>query len=121
MFYLDRLRPANRARERHKFVSQLTVAAQHSGAPFAPKQPFPSHPLLMKKNVVLMIFAAVWVCAVAAGLAMMVRYENAPGQAERTPPDWPASSRIPQPEGHPSLVLFAHPHCPCTHATMGEL
>jgi len=75
----------------------------------------------MKKNVVLMIFAAVWVCAVAAGLAMMVRYENAPGQAERTPPDWPASSRIPQPEGHPSLVLFAHPHCPCTRATMGEL
>ncbi len=68
-----------------------------------------------------MISAAAWVYAAAAGLAMMVRYENTPGHVERTPPDWPAASRIPQPEGHPSLVLFAHPHCPCTHATMGEL
>ena len=75
----------------------------------------------MKKNVFLAISAAGWACAVAAGLAMMVRYENTPGDSERTPPDWPASSRIARPGGHPSLVLFAHPHCPCTRATMGEL
>lgn len=75
----------------------------------------------MKKNVLLMSFAATWACAVAAGLAVMVRYENTPGHSEQTPPDWPASSRIPRPGGHPSLVLFAHPHCPCTNATMGEL
>jgi len=77
--------------------------------------------LLMKKNVALIIFAAFWACVVAAGLAVMTRYENTPGNAEPTPPDWPASSRIPQPRGLPSLVLFAHPHCPCTRATMGEL
>jgi hypothetical protein len=75
----------------------------------------------MKKNVALIIFAAFWACVVAAGLAVVTRYENTPGKAEATPPRWPASSRIPQPRGYPSLVLFAHPHCPCTRATMGEL
>jgi hypothetical protein len=75
----------------------------------------------MKKNIPLLIFAAFWVCVVAAGLAIITRYENTPGKAEPAPPDWPASSRIPPPRGHPLLVLFAHPHCPCTRATMGEL
>ena len=75
----------------------------------------------MKKNVALIICAAAWVCAVAAGLAVMVRYETTPGRFKRTPSDWPASTHIPQPIGRPSLVLFAHPHCPCTRATMGEL
>lgn len=75
----------------------------------------------MKKNVVLMVSAATWICVVAAGLAMMVRYENAPGRAEPTPSDWPSSSRILHSPGHVSLVLFAHPHCPCTRATIGEL
>ena len=75
----------------------------------------------MDKNVVLAISAAAWVCVVAAGLTVVVRYENTPGHSERTPHNWPASSFLPQPAGRPSLVLFAHPHCPCTRATMGEL
>jgi hypothetical protein len=75
----------------------------------------------MRNNSALVISATAWVCAVAAGLAVMVRYENTPGRSERTPADWPARTHIPQPAGRPSVVLFAHPHCPCTRATMGEL
>ena len=75
----------------------------------------------MKKNVVLTIFAAGWVCAVSAGLAVMLRYENTPGLSEQAPSAWPAATRIPPPGARPSLVLFAHPRCPCTRATMSEL
>ncbi len=75
----------------------------------------------MKKNVILTISAAAWVFAVGAGLAKVLRYENTPGLSEQTPPDWPRATHIPQPTRRPSLVLFAHPRCPCTRATMSEL
>jgi hypothetical protein len=75
----------------------------------------------MKKNIILTISAAAWIIAVCAGLARVLRYENTPGLSEQTPPDWPRATHIPQPTGRLSLVLFAHPRCPCTRATMSEL
>jgi hypothetical protein len=75
----------------------------------------------MKKNIILTISAAAWILAVGAGLARVLRYENTPGLSEQTPPDWPRATHIPQPTARPSLVLFAHPRCPCTRATMSEL
>jgi hypothetical protein len=69
----------------------------------------------------LAISGVAWALVVAAGLAVMVRYENTPGRSERTPTDWPAPAHIPHATDRPSLVLFAHPRCPCTRATMGEL
>lgn len=44
-----------------------------------------------------------------------------PGQAAAAPPAWPAESRIERVADQPILVLFAHPQCPCTRATIGEL
>jgi hypothetical protein len=75
----------------------------------------------VKKNLILTISAAAWVFAVGAGLAKVLRYENTPGLSEQTPPDWPRATHLPQPTGRPSLVVFAHPRCPCTRATMSEL
>src|SRR5712691_6039728 len=75
----------------------------------------------MKKNIILTISAAAWVFAVGAGLAKVLRYENTPGLSEQTPPDWPRTTHLPKPSGRASLLLFAHPRCPCTRATMSEL
>jgi hypothetical protein len=75
----------------------------------------------MKKSALLTMAAVFWACAVAAGLAIMVRYENTPGLSARTPPDWPGGTLMPLPKERPMLVLFAHPRCPCTRATMSEL
>jgi hypothetical protein len=82
---------------------------------------FPAHSIRMKKNLVITISGAAWAGVVAVGLAVMLSYETTPGQAAKTPPHWPRFTHIPQPSGRPSLLLFAHPHCPCTRATMGEL
>src|SRR4029079_6256865 len=46
---------------------------------------------------------------------------STPGVATRAPASWPtASALVPAQEGH-TLVVFAHPRCPCTRATMSEL
>jgi hypothetical protein len=34
---------------------------------------------------------------------------------------WPTDSTIQRHEGRPTLVLFIHPRCPCTRATLAEL
>jgi hypothetical protein len=65
--------------------------------------------------------AGVWLCAVAAGLAVLYDYENTPGPSAGAAQDWPAASRIPRDTQKPTLILFAHPWCPCTRATVSEL
>jgi hypothetical protein len=35
--------------------------------------------------------------------------------------DWPADVRLSPEQGKPMLLLIAHPQCPCTRASLGEL
>ena len=51
----------------------------------------------------------------------MMRYENAPGSAAKAPKAWPSDSQIARALDQPTLVILAHPHCPCTRASIGEL
>ena len=51
----------------------------------------------------------------------MLHYEFTEGRDPHAPAHWPAASRIPRTEGQPTLVVFAHPRCPCTAATFDEL
>lgn len=62
-----------------------------------------------------------WLVAAAAGIGWMWQYAATPGDTHAAPCMWPAESQIARAEGLPSLVLFAHPRCPCTRATLGEL
>ena len=51
----------------------------------------------------------------------MHRYDNTPGSAGQAPAGWPAASRIQRTPGQATLVMVAHPKCPCTRATLEEL
>ncbi len=62
-----------------------------------------------------------WIAAVAFGLRYMLNYETTPGPTGAVPIAWPSESRIARSATQPTLLLFAHPRCPCTRATMGEL
>jgi hypothetical protein len=48
-------------------------------------------------------------------------YENRPGVSAEAPLLWPAESRIQRATDRATLVMLAHPHCPCTRASIGEL
>lgn len=70
----------------------------------------------MRLTVVLLL----WAGAVGAGFGYLVAYSNAPGMAGESPRHWPAGSTI-QPNGaRPTLMMFIHPKCPCTLASLEE-
>jgi hypothetical protein len=52
---------------------------------------------------------------------MLVRYSNTPGEAAAPPLNWPGESSIRRVKNRSTLLLFAHPQCPCSEATVGEL
>jgi hypothetical protein len=44
-----------------------------------------------------------------------------PGRVGVVASSWPANSSIALAKDRPTLVMVAHPQCPCTRASMGEL
>ena len=69
------------------------------------------------------IMIGLWVLLSGAALFVMADYGNEPGEAGLAPDVWPSSvtdAIVPTP-GKPAVVLFAHPLCPCTRATLVEL
>jgi hypothetical protein len=67
------------------------------------------------------IGATAWVAATAAGLATMARYSVAPGALAAPPATWPGAAPVALDLRRGTLLLFAHPHCVCTRATLAEL
>src|ERR1051325_37388 len=62
-----------------------------------------------------------WLCAVGAGIAVVLKYQNAQGATGMTPKHWPKGTQISLDASHDTLLMFAHPRCPCTRASMEEL
>lgn len=64
---------------------------------------------------------AVWAVVVTVGMLLLARYSLGPGKAADARAVWPASSLVPRVAGQSSLVMIAHPRCPCTRASLSEL
>ncbi len=52
---------------------------------------------------------------------MIWAYDNTPGIAATSPNQWPADAPLRPAADRPTLVVFAHPQCSCTRASLGEL
>jgi hypothetical protein len=63
----------------------------------------------------------IWVVAVTAGFTGLLSYQLRPGVSGSAPTDWPAHTRLKRSTTLPTMLVFAHPKCPCTRATMAEL
>lgn len=74
-----------------------------------------------KGRLILIIACALWLLAIGAGGRYLWGYESTPGVAASAPDRWPAASRIKPAASRPTLVMLAHPQCPCTRASIGEL
>ena len=68
-----------------------------------------------------LLAAAIWLVVVAGGMGALLKYSMTPGANGSIPTQWPVDSRITLDAKKPNLILFAHPRCPCTAATIGEL
>src|SRR5438128_185850 len=54
-------------------------------------------------------------------MSTLWRYSSTPGQRATPPSDLPASAPVQPAGGRATLVMFAHPNCPCSRASIGEL
>ncbi len=52
---------------------------------------------------------------------MLFTYENTAGTPGTSAAYWPSDSELVRPPGRFALVIFAHPDCPCTRASLAEL
>jgi hypothetical protein len=59
--------------------------------------------------------------AAAVGLSVILNHQNVTGRTGETPSWWPAQSEVALSTERPTLLMFAHPRCPCTRASMEEL
>jgi hypothetical protein len=66
------------------------------------------------------LFAIGWIATVAFGLGSLFQYENTPGPVGVLSQEWP-NTQIERANDRPTLVMVAHPRCPCTVASVAEL
>lgn len=69
------------------------------------------------KSLVLVL----WATVLCFGFGKLFLYSNTPGQSARAAARWPDSATIKRDPKLATLLVFAHPHCPCSVATVGEL
>jgi hypothetical protein len=54
-------------------------------------------------------------------MLILIAYSNAPGPMGSTPDRWPPAVAAVTNAGKDSLVMFVHPHCPCSRSAIHEL
>ena len=72
-------------------------------------------------SIRLKVFCTSWLLAVCVGVAIILRYENTSGAVGVTIQDYPSVKQVTLDPKRDTLVMFAHPKCPCTRASMDEL
>src|SRR5258708_6591833 len=75
----------------------------------------------VKKHAIIAVAVSLWVPAVAFGINALWKFATTPGHPARPPLVWPASAPIKRSSERATLVMFAHPRCQCSSATLGEL
>jgi hypothetical protein len=80
-----------------------------------------SEPALARRPWILWTLAVLWLIGASGGLWTVWAYENRAGAPADAPGQWPAQSGLPRSSDGPTLVFLAHPRCPCTQASLGEL
>lgn len=64
---------------------------------------------------------ALLVVPMTAGLGLWSSYAARPGAGPQAPLEWPMGSSVERALDRPTLLVFAHPRCPCTRASLENL
>ncbi len=62
-----------------------------------------------------------WGCGLIAGFWKLFLYSQTEGNPARPGVSWPKLSKISHKSHMPTLLVFVHPRCPCSDATIAEL
>ncbi len=72
-------------------------------------------------NRLTILFIALWLGAIGAGLGILADYSATPGLVGQVPTSWPDNSPINRDQNNHTIIVSVHPRCPCTRATLDEL
>lgn len=67
------------------------------------------------------LVAILWMVVVGFGLAQLWSYATASGPIAEAPRSWPASTQVVRDPSRSTLVMFVHPQCACSRASLEEL
>ena len=73
------------------------------------------------KKTTLLVSASLWVCAVVAGIIVMMRFSAGAGSQGLAPGVWPPETEVRQEAKVATLVMLVHPRCSCTSASLDSL
>jgi|SRR5579875_3847324 len=72
-------------------------------------------------RVVIAGLLGAWGLSVTIGMLLMGAYAASPGDAGSVPARWPAGGAVRLDGRRPTLLIFLHPRCPCSRASLDEL
>ena len=72
-------------------------------------------------GLLLPIVLIVWIAAVASGFYWLELRAAVPTPPASAPHNWPDSSSLRLAADRPTLLVFLHPHCPCSRASLEGL
>ncbi|MBI2422597.1 MAG: RedB protein [Candidatus Hydrogenedentes bacterium] len=72
-------------------------------------------------NKLLYCLTGSWLALVCAGMVVVERHSVRAGQSASSGNGWPVDTHLSRSADKPALLIFAHPHCPCTEAMMSEM
>lgn len=76
---------------------------------------------LVTSPLVAVIAVVLWSAAVGAGIHRIWAYEGTPGEETSVPTSWPDSGLVSIDRERATLMMFVHPLCVCTRASLTEL
>ena len=75
-----------------------------------------------KPKIILTVLLGLgWAGTAVWGGYALLKYESSPGKVGEVTSTWPADSKVHLADDRPTLIMAAHPQCPCTRASMEEL
>ena len=72
------------------------------------------------KSPFIVFIGALWLVLSIVGMSALASYSSRPGDPGDSPLSWPQATSLTRFKGF-NLLVFVHPECPCSRATIGEL
>jgi hypothetical protein len=74
------------------------------------------------KPLIIVGLIMLWGASVVLGLHLLWKFQSTPGpQLAASAPTWPTAAGFQAAPAGLTLLMFVHPRCPCTVASVGEL
>ncbi len=77
--------------------------------------------LLRRKPAIVLALGTIWFVSVIGGMLFLLNYSTRPGRFSLSPSRWPEQTMITLDENMLTLLIFVHPRCSCSKASVGEL